>query len=449
MNQEQSYEVLGNDRECEPGLRNRYYMGKRMTPSTFQTEQEYHVSRRRLINRAVLGWGVVQGFKVESADGALTIGAGLALDQAGHELVQVGERRLAPADAFVLDEHRAALQGAQEGRCWLLRAHYAERCEVAVGGDPCHCDHDEWEYVREVVAYSLHPTGCEHCEAPPEPGKRYCEHCGEGAHLGTAGDRGPHHCLCHALEERHDEGDGELYRMGRNLRGDLHHGVPLACVTIVKQDGCDELAFGTVKDSCAIRRLVIGNHMLYDLIRGRDLTRIESISWRGWPESLPWHEFAHYFPHPETGITGFKITFSGPVRKATIKADCFVIRVAVTDERTGWEETLRVPLLEPGYDEHSHTVILRADPDWVRDEIVSRKSAFRDGALVEIEVRGDFIIDSCGQAVDANAIGRRLPSGNGTPGGTFLSTFRVIPGEGRHQLQAPAIDLSEQSGDQP
>ena len=47
---------------------------------------------------------------------------------------------------------------------------------------------------------------------------------------------------------------------------------------------------------------------------------------------------------------------------------------------------------------------------------------------VEIEVRGDFIVDCNGQPVDANAVGRRsAPTGNGTPGGTFLSTFRVEP----------------------
>jgi hypothetical protein len=46
--------------------------------------------------------------------------------------------------------------------------------------------------------------------------------------------------------------------------------------------------------------------------------------------------------------------------------------------------------------------------------------------LVEIEVRGDLIIDCNGQTVDANPAGPvGTPSGNGAPGGTFLSSFIV------------------------
>lgn len=446
MEQQQAYDVLGGDRECEPGLRNRYYMGKRMTPATFQTEQEYHIGRRRQINRALFGWGVVHGFTVESSDGTLAIGAGLAFDEAGHELAQTGTHHLALHDAFIPEAHREALRGAHADACWLLSAHYAERREVAVGGDPCQCDHDEWEYVRERVAYSLRPIACDACEAPPQLGARYCERCDEGTHLGTTGDRGPHHCLCHALEDTEHAGDGELCRMGRGLRVDVAHGVPLACVTVVKKDGCDDLAFGAVMGTCAVRRLVIGNEMLYDLIRGRDLTRIQSVSWDRWAEFMHWDDFVRLFTAAGQGVTGFTITFSGPVRHNTIKTDCFVIRVTVEDKRTGWHETLRVPLWEPGYDEASNTVVLRADPGWIKDEIDSSKSAFFEGALVEIELRGDFILDTCGQAVDANAIGRRLPSGNGTPGGTFLSTFRVTSERARQQLPAPVLDSNEQGG---
>ena len=57
----------------------------------------------------------------------------------------------------------------------------------------------------------------------------------------------------------------------------------------------------------------------------------------------------------------------------------------------------------------------------------SRKTIFNQTRrTVEIEIRGDFIVDCNGQTVDANAIGLSpAPTGNGTPGGTFFSTFRV------------------------
>ena len=67
------------------------------------------------------------------------------------------------------------------------------------------------------------------------------------------------------------------------------------------------------------------------------------------------------------------------------------------------------------------------DADWFDDAICSRKSVFHHhGALVEIEIRGDYILDCNGQAIDANAIGRQsAPTGNGVPGDSYLSTFRV------------------------
>jgi hypothetical protein len=452
MDQQQSYEVLGSDRESEPGLRNRYYMGKRMTPSAFRVEQDYHIGRRRLINRAIRDWGVVQGFAVTGAGGRVKVGAGLALDQGGHELVQTGTCTLDPRDAFVPEEHRDLLHKECHKWCWLLSAHYAERREVAVSqGDGCGCEDDEWEYVRETVAYSLRPVRWEDVDKAPVLGERYC-HCDEDCgHRGTTGDRGPHECLSHALAKREDAGEGELCKMGHGLRVDIHNSVPLACVTVVKKEGCDDLEFGEVKDTSMVRRLVIGLRMLFDLIRGRDLTRIEEVSWYDCHErkSVGWERFAAFFPERDHGRTGLRIRFSGPVCKDTLTADCAAIRVTVTEERDGWGETLRVPLLEPEYDERTHELILRADPDWIRDEVVSHRSAFNSGVLVEIEVRGDFIIDACGQALDANAIGRRLPSGNGTPGGLFLSSFRVEPRHGRRMAEEAAVQASEQVGTQP
>ena len=98
----------GDDDACSSGSRNRYYIGKRLTPASFGAEQDYQLQRRRLINRAVHGWGVVYGFATAPADaacgdgGALQIGPGLALDAAGRELVIAQARLLRFADVRVL-----------------------------------------------------------------------------------------------------------------------------------------------------------------------------------------------------------------------------------------------------------------------------------------------------------------------------------------------------------
>jgi hypothetical protein len=67
------------------------------------------------------------------------------------------------------------------------------------------------------------------------------------------------------------------------------------------------------------------------------------------------------------------------------------------------------------------------DGRWLRGTVRSDSSRFQNKAFrVEMEVRGDFIVDCNGQTVDANAHGlSRERTGNGTPGGTFVSTFLV------------------------
>src|ERR1044072_2030313 len=86
-----------SDQHCDSGRRNRFFPNKRTTADTWQVEQDYQQQRRRLLNRAIHGWGVVYGVGLGlvdddrcSGDGGkgLTIHAGLALDVCGRELVQ-------------------------------------------------------------------------------------------------------------------------------------------------------------------------------------------------------------------------------------------------------------------------------------------------------------------------------------------------------------------------
>lgn len=68
--------------------RNRYFYGKLLTVRDFELEQDYHIARRRLINRALFGTGVVCGLGVTASDDStLLIESGLALDHAGREIL--------------------------------------------------------------------------------------------------------------------------------------------------------------------------------------------------------------------------------------------------------------------------------------------------------------------------------------------------------------------------
>jgi hypothetical protein len=73
--------------------RNRYYTGKFMTARDFCDEQKYFLSRHALHNRLLHGWGIVCGLSVshhsnpDCAKRWVRVGAGVAIDCCGHELI--------------------------------------------------------------------------------------------------------------------------------------------------------------------------------------------------------------------------------------------------------------------------------------------------------------------------------------------------------------------------
>src|SRR5258706_817089 len=340
--------VCCTDAPCDTGLRNHYFEGKRLTADSFRVEQKYQLERRRLLNRAIHGWGVVYGYPLKPAPadecrgkemwGRLEIGPGLALDECGRELVQTRTILISLEDVTLLDAKgtpledppnrtydalRTAGKHATHTRaCWLLSAHYAEQ---AVGpqkvNDPCSCERVEWEHVCETVRFSLRLVDCESCCAGFD-----CElmcGCGTGPcceeqsakgpaaktqeqsrdswaqrdedHRSTGERRAPKNpvrrggcqCLCeHAMGLSDVECCGlrEISDPCVKIRADLHHGVPLACVRLREGD-CDTLLFDRWIDACGPRRLVKPNDTLFDLIRGCDLTRISAIGWGDWHRS--------------------------------------------------------------------------------------------------------------------------------------------------------------------
>jgi hypothetical protein len=483
-------------------LRNQYFEGKRLTADSFRVEQRYLLERRRLLNRAVHGWGVVYGYGLKPApasghrtndnSGALEIGAGLALDECGRELLLTQADALDVEDVILLDAKGARIKQSPEDAyksydekqeaqhseiCWLLSVHYAEQGVGPVKvNDPCSCERKEWEHLCETVRFSLRRVDCAECCKPFDCELKFgcgtgpcCEERHEESrdHQGSYGQtdnyesdpvevrphetpknpvrRGGCQGLCDYLSTLSDvECDclQEIEEPCGKVRVDLRHGVALACVRLRKGE-CDDWLFDHWIDSCGSRRLVKGNDVLFDLIRGCDLTRISAIGWAHWhraSEPIHWEDFRESFGKEGTAGGGRNLTktywveFSRPVRKNTVRADCFSMTVVVPENEAGWGEVRRVPILDVETVDASGSqsgLVTRAtlivDSAWVDDAINSRKRIFNQReALVEIEIRGDYIVDCNGQTVDANAVGLSpSPTGNGTPGGTFLSTFRV------------------------
>ncbi|MDQ6891912.1 MAG: hypothetical protein M3167_04450 [Acidobacteriota bacterium] len=479
------------DIRCESGLRNNYYEGKRLTPEMFRVEQQYLLERRRLLNRAIHGWGVVYGYSIalmdqktnrrDPATAPLKIGPGLALDSCGRELLQAVDSSVALDSVIFVDDdgHRVdpekamtvlgpprSAKGPDRRICWLLSAHYAEQSSGSQNvPDSCGCERREWDQICETVRFSLRPIDCRDC-----CNSGGCElHCGCGAgpccdsdsaspeqqtqekdeRYGLNPDRLPFkrggcRCLCDHLIGLNPGGDcgGALCEIeepcGR-VRVDLGHGVPLACIELVLDD-CDCWTFGEEIDVCGPRRLVKRNDLLFDLVRGCDLTRISAISWWPWHRAvnaIPFADFSAQFgavgSQQDEYVTKFTVTFSRPVRKKTVGTDCFAITVFSGETEGGWLDPQRVPIVRidttpsSGDDQLVTDATLIVAGGWVEDGLRGRHSVFlADETWVEIEVRGDLILDCNGQPVDANSVGLTpAPTGNGTPGGTMLSTFRV------------------------
>ncbi|MFL6236804.1 MAG: hypothetical protein ACJ76N_26980 [Thermoanaerobaculia bacterium] len=70
--------------------RNRYFHGQMLYDRNFRLETDYHNHKRWLINRLVIGWGVVCGLGIRACEGdepSIIVEPGLALDRCGREIV--------------------------------------------------------------------------------------------------------------------------------------------------------------------------------------------------------------------------------------------------------------------------------------------------------------------------------------------------------------------------
>lgn len=452
----------GGDCGCGIGKRNRFFRGKHMNAEAFALDQGYLIGRRRLVNRAVLGWGVVYGFPISAPRdkeplGARDVGGGLGIDPGGREVHLVGPVTITPANTFLSSGGRPRPADRIAPGRYLLSIHYAERrVQDAKVGDDCGCGEPEKQFVCETAVFSLERVeecpcaqeDCPPCRCPEKPSK-CCEHGGRGCA-----------CLCEWVVEGPDDCPPDLCEWNGQWI-DPSGGIPLACVVVAlageqkdeRARRCDPIRF-TVEDDCGPRRIVKGNELLYDLLRGCDLTRIAWIGWGKWHRRearVEWEEFARMFkggPHwkiEEPVETEFVFRFTGPVvADSFVRRDAIAITVIAIDQSTGWELVRRVPIARldtrPNADPAklpagtTDQVRVYVTGDWAHDELEPGRSWLSDREFaVELELRGDLVRDCREKAVDGNTDPHQrdgAPSGNGTAGGTFFSTFRVAPKPG-------------------
>jgi hypothetical protein len=143
-----------DDGICEPLpvlVRVRFFAGQRLTPEDLAREQTYQREKSRLLNRALHGSGVADGLQV-APDGAagIVVGAGLALDGCGREIVVPCTQRL--GDPRQPADHTGAPCGARvDADVVTLCLEYAESPESPVPTP------DGTEYSRVREGFCLRP----------------------------------------------------------------------------------------------------------------------------------------------------------------------------------------------------------------------------------------------------------------------------------------------------
>src|SRR5258707_1095937 len=173
--------MMHEHESCECGVckvpyfeRNNYFHGKTLTARDLGAEQRYFNEKRWLINRMVIGWGVVCGLEVTLEGGCLGIAPGLALDCCGRELL-VCEREV--LDARVIAEALQVDPCLPSGHVrWALCLEYRE-CRREPVQPPSACDHRERgsEYNRIRDRYRLNVRRFE-AACPDDHNEDCCPH---------------------------------------------------------------------------------------------------------------------------------------------------------------------------------------------------------------------------------------------------------------------------------
>lgn len=388
--------------------RNNYFYGKLMTVRDFFAEQCYFNDKRWLINRMILGWGVVCGLDVQPKDdspGEVIVTPGLAIDCCGREVLvcdeQVVELLPEPSECH---EQKEEEQGK---KTFVICIEYRE-CKT----EPVHlpsvaCDQKEkGEFNRIRDSYRITVKRPEEVEPP---------------------DR------CPLSEDK-------LRSMHDYLCGKLKEGCPecpqkpcliLAEVTVTPAAEPSKEPVVSV-DTCSGRRLVYGNALLYDLIRyfHGDHPHVTTINWPANGATLSWSDF-------ENGIykDGIRVGFDRKMDAATINVHTFRVMVKMEDSDTGNYRYEMIPGdVSYAYDEAAQSSVATfvITSKWLIDVFLAYSRIREKGGEFLVVLKGDFIMstgDGCNPpaALDGDFIGGTLPSGNGTGGGDFESYFFVNP----------------------
>jgi hypothetical protein len=372
--------------------RNRWFTGKYMGARDFALDPQYLRGRHLLHNRLLHGHGIVFGLTVEPhprpecRERWVVVRCGVALDCYGRELIleeELTARRLPLAPAAPEDSED---EEEPRDQPFLLCLRYQEQeIEPVPAPDAdrgCGTGHQEFNRVRECAAlvvaddepgYWAGPGEQPHDDAGYQPGRTGARSCLDPD------------CPCRDLvplariTPRPDAGPGEPH-YEIDLAGRRQLPGPASVLTHV--------SWTSWRHGQEVRLADLRRHRWLEIRFDRDLAELD-------PDD------------PGAGVNRYT----------------FVVQYS---QAQGGLEFLpsagRPALVEP------RRAVFEIDPD-----ALDPYGSNIGNSVLHVSLKCDFLLDCHGVAVDGNHIGGDLPSGNGTPGGTFESWFRVTDRDGGYE----------------
>jgi hypothetical protein len=386
--------------------RNRYFTGKFMARRDFADEQAYFLSRHRLHNRLLHGWGIVCGLKVshhprrDCAKRWVVVQSGIALDCCGRELIvpceTAYELPLPQSEEGSNGSSEEELEAAQTeeygdgdetDRKFLLVLRYVEeeieRVPALFSEGECDPARKEANRIRETTKLDLVPLKDfeKTCWVNPEGGP-------DTPCRDDCGDVIP--------------GPGRSCLKPLCPCGDV---VPLALITA--SDDPDESFEIDLKGR---RHLPTPPEYL---------THIVHTNWtHGGEVTL---EEIHKKWHGKLEVTFDRKLLPADGEKTGVSPLTFLVQYG------GVQQDLEFLPFDgdnsPELDGDCRAVF-KIDPDLIRRRPRHGKTIVEN--IVYVTLKCDFILDCHNNPVDGDFLRARFPTGNGVPGGVFESWFRVV-----------------------
>lgn len=433
--------------------RNRYFTGKYLTARDFQGEQDFMLSRMRLHNRLLHGWGIVCGLEVmphpdeRCRDQYVVVCPGIAIDCRGREIV-VERRTLVPLRR---SEERA--EGREHNGCGCGAAAHGDAAErpkqttEPLTGEYFLCLSYEEEKIEYIPA--LYHEGT--CDAKHLEANRVRE--GACLRLCPRDEVGPDCWVVPSYLQAHPDTSATAGQQTAEQAAQQEQTPPSTSKSAPSTgdrphrrpcpDDCDGPCCGStgcLNPVCPCGQMVPLALLTFpadgskaptiDVEGRRDialspsrLTQIVETSWAHGAE-IPLAELhdgdkmarrlSVRFSRPLHGPTGDR---TGAIARNGVLEQTFWVAYTDADDNLTFFRPQSLTLEEGG---RLAVFTLPDLPKWFgnRSELVN--------STILITLKCDFILDCHRMPVDGEHLRGRLPSGDGRAGGLFESWFRVV-----------------------